>query len=73
MKLKRIINIARHRNGVSAAPFEVVLFTDTGDGRRCGQNRRLHMASGRSRSPASRRRMPSMAASKSTALDSPLS
>ena len=32
MKLKRIINIARHRNGVGGAPFDVVLFTDTGEG-----------------------------------------
>jgi hypothetical protein len=31
MKLKRIINIARHRNGVGGAPFDVVLFTDTGE------------------------------------------
>ena len=27
MKLKRIISIARHRNGVSGAPFDTVLFT----------------------------------------------
>lgn len=32
MKLKRIINIARHRNGVGGAPFDVVLFKDTGEG-----------------------------------------
>ena len=32
MKLKRIINIARHRNGVGGAPFDVVLFTDKGEG-----------------------------------------
>lgn len=29
MKLKRIINIVHHRNGVGGAPFDVVLFTDT--------------------------------------------
>lgn len=29
MKLKRIISIARHRNGVGGAPFDLVLFTDT--------------------------------------------
>lgn len=29
MKLK-IINIAHHRNGVAGAPFEVVLFKETG-------------------------------------------
>lgn len=33
MKLKRIIHIARHRNGVAGAPFDVVLFTDTGEGK----------------------------------------
>lgn len=31
MKLKRIIDIARHRNGIGGAPFDVVLFADTGD------------------------------------------
>jgi hypothetical protein len=31
MKLKRIIDIARHRNGVGGAPFDVVLFTDKGE------------------------------------------
>jgi len=30
MKLKRIISIARHRNGVGGAPFDIVLFKDTG-------------------------------------------
>jgi hypothetical protein len=32
MKLKRIISIARHRNDVGGAPFDVVLFTDRGEG-----------------------------------------
>ncbi len=30
MKLKRIIAIAHHRNGVCGAPFDVVLFEDLG-------------------------------------------
>jgi hypothetical protein len=33
MKLHRIISIARHRNGVAGAPFDVALFTDSGDRR----------------------------------------
>lgn len=31
MKLKRIIDIAYHRNGISGAPFHVILFKDTGE------------------------------------------
>jgi len=30
MKIKRIHSIARHRNGVGGAPFDVVLFSETG-------------------------------------------
>lgn len=33
MKLKRIQRIAHHRNGVAGEPFNVVLFTDTGEER----------------------------------------
>ncbi|HWB10545.1 MAG TPA: hypothetical protein VG826_15050 [Pirellulales bacterium] len=33
MKINRIISIAHHRNGVAGAPFDVALFTDTGDRR----------------------------------------
>ncbi|MEZ6128920.1 MAG: hypothetical protein R3C59_09575 [Planctomycetaceae bacterium] len=31
MKIQSIIDVARHRNGISGAPFHVVLFEDIGD------------------------------------------
>jgi hypothetical protein len=31
MKLKRILSIAYHRNGIGGAPFHVILFEDRGE------------------------------------------
>ena len=32
MKIRRIISIARHRNGVSGSPFDAIIFRDIGSG-----------------------------------------
>jgi uncharacterized protein (UPF0261 family) len=32
MRIKRVLKMAHHRNGVAGTPFDVVIFRDTGQG-----------------------------------------